>query len=123
MHHTLSKSGPAEVGCVMRKSVALSWLCSLDVRLQPDLSVLRRRSKVGSFPVFRFQLLSLPGDLIAFLMRAVFRDQEHSRASEFLSHSHLATAFLFGGVTYWALRYRKVSATSSGRSRLMIRRS
>lgn len=68
------------------------------------LSILQPHFKAGSFPDLACELALLPGKLIA--------TPFHNRGTaspEFLWLSRLATAVLFGGLTYRALRYRKFS--------------
>jgi hypothetical protein len=88
----------------MRKypHIALAILVGCAIAAIP--SILQPHFKAGSLPDLACELVLLPGKLIA--------TPFHSRGTaspEFLWRSRLATAVLFGGLAYWALRYRKFS--------------
>jgi len=88
----------------MRKypRIALAILVGCAIAAIP--SILQPHFKAGSFPDLACELVLLPGMLIA----TPFHDRG-TASPEFLWRSRLATAVLFGGLAYLALRYRKFS--------------
>ncbi len=88
----------------MRKfpRIALAILIGCTIAAVP--SVIQPYFRAGSFPDLACELVLLPGKLIA----SPFHDRG-TASPEFLWRSRIATAVLFGGLAYWALRYRKSS--------------
>jgi hypothetical protein len=82
--------------------IVLAILLGCAIAAIPTL--LQPHFKAGSFLDFVCEMFLLPGKLIATL----FHDRG-TASPEFLWHSRVATAILFGGLAYGILHHRKFS--------------
>ena len=86
----------------MRKLARIALAVLVGCAIASTASILQPHFKAGSFPDLVCELISLPGKLIA----TPFHDRG-TASPEFLWRSRLATAVIFGGLAFWALRFPK----------------